>query len=331
MPTVAALNPTIMDVTKLKEPNGGVVTDVVEMLNQTNEMNIDATWLEANGGTSHRVSIRTGLPEPTWRAYYQGVQPSKSSYAQVDEPIGMMEARSQVDKDLADMETDVGKFRLFEAAGHLEGMSQSLSGTGLYGALATNSAKFNGLAMRFNSLSAASGENIVDGDGTGNDNTSIWLIDWSPRTVFFAYPKGSTAGVQREDLGVNNHARPPDGSSGEFSAYEEKFTQKAGLVVKDWRHVVRIGNIDVLKLKSENGAANLLKLMAIAVEKIPNVSGRLAFYTNRTVKTMLRIQAMSKTNVYLTVGNEEGKPKLDFDGIPIRKMDQILNTEARVV
>jgi hypothetical protein len=332
MATVGATNPTLMDVAKLKEPDGGIVTDVVEMMTQDNEILLDATWQEANGGTFHRSSIRTGIPEPTWRSFYQGVQPTKSSYAQVDEPLGMMEARSQVDKDLADMATDRDQFRFIEAGGHIEGMNQSLVGTAIYGTVTTAPAKFNGLAPRFNSLSAASGENIIDAGGTSTDNTSIWLINWSPRTVYFAYPKGSSAGIMREDLGVNNHARPPDGSSGEFSAYEEKFTQKAGLVVRDWRHVVRAANIDKSNLVDETSAADILKLMTAMVHKLPTAGGggRTAFYVNRTVMTMLDIQAQQKANVYLTAGEEEGRAKVAFRRIPIRKVDQILNNESRV-
>lgn len=332
MTTLAATNPTIMDVAKLKEPDGGIVSDVVDMLAQDNEIHLESTWIEANGGTSHRTSVRTGIPEPTWRSYYQGVQPTKGSYAQVDEPIGMMEARSQVDKDLADLETDIQQYRLIEAGGFLEGINQSLVNTAIYGSVTTSPAKFNGLAGRFNSLSAPSGENIVDAGGTGNDNTSIWIVQWSPRTAFFTYPKGSAAGLSREDLGVNHNAVPPDGSAGVFSAYEEKFTQKAGLVVRDWRSVVRIANIDKSNLVDESSAADILKVLAIGIDKIKQVAGgRIAIYGNRTVKTMLRIQTMSKNNVHLTVGNEEGKPKLSFDGYPIRLLDQLHNSESRVV
>jgi hypothetical protein len=136
----------------------------------------------------------------------------------------------------------------------------------------------------------------------------------------------------REDLGVNNHARPPDGSSGEFSAYEEKFTQKAGLVVRDWRHVVRAANIDKSNLVDETSAADILKLMTAMVHKLPTAGGggRTAFYVNRTVMTMLDIQAQQKANVYLTAGEEEGRAKVAFRRIPIRKVDQILNNESRV-
>jgi hypothetical protein len=331
MATLAATNPTAMDIAKLMEPDGGVTTDVVEMLNQFNPFMGEATFVEANGKTFHRTSIRTGLPEPTWRQYYQGVQPTKSSYAQVDEPIGSMEARSQVDQRLLKHSGNPAQVRLIEAQGHLEGMSQSLVDTALYGSVTTSPAKFNGIMSRLNSTTAASGENVIDGGGTSTDNASILLINWSPRTVFFTYPQGSAVGVQRTNIGTNHQAEPPDGSSGKFTAEEEKFEQECGLVVKDWRHVVRAANIDVSNLVAESSAADILKLMAIMVDKIPSFDGgRAAFYVPRVISTMLRIQLMSKNNVYLTVGGEEGKKKTHFDGIPINRVDKMRITEDRV-
>lgn len=331
MAVLAATNPTLMDVTKLMGPDGAMVSDIAEMLTQENPILEDGTFLEANGGTYHRSSIRTGIPDPTWRMFYQGVLPSKSTYAQVDEPLGMMEARSQVDQKLADMATNVQQFRLLEAKGHIEGMNQSFVETLLYGSVTTSPQKFNGLLPRLNSLSAASGENVIDAGGTGSDNASILIVNWSPTTVFFTYPKGSKAGLQRIDLGVNHQADPPDGSSGKFSAYEEKFEWDCGLVVRDWRHIVRIANIDVSNLTAQSNAAAILELLAIAVDKLPATSGgRTVIYVNRTISSMLRIQTMKQANVMLSVGKEEGAPKRMFDDIKIAKVDQLLSTEARV-
>jgi hypothetical protein len=331
---IAATNPTLMDFAKVTEPDGGITTDLVEMLKQDNPILEDATVMEANGGMYHRSSVRTGMPEPTWRMFYQGVLPTKSTYAQVDEPIGMMEARSQVDMDLADMSSNPNQFRLLEAAGHIEGMNQAMIETLLYGAVSTSPQKFNGIMPRYSSKSTtvATSENIIDAGGTGSDNASILVVNWSPRSVFLVFPKGTQAGLQRTDLGTNHHATPPDGSSGEFSAYEEKFTWKCGLVVRDWRHIVRIANIDVSNLIAQSNAAAILELLAIAMDKFPDdgMGGRRVIYVPRTVSSMLRIQTMKQANVQLTVGGEEGRKKVRFDDVPIEKLDQLLLTESRV-
>jgi hypothetical protein len=327
---IASSNMTLTDIAKQTMPDGSIESDVVELLAQDNEILADMTWEEANGGTFHRSSVRTGIPEPTFRRFYEGVTPVKTTYAQIDEPLGMMENRSVVDAKLLDMSPNKERVRMNEAIGILEGFNQSFTETLLYGDVGTSPAKFNGFLPRFDVLAAASGENIIDGAGTGTDNASILLVNWSPRTVFGIYPRGSKAGISREDLGrqeVLDTASP----GRRFTAYEEKFQWDCGLVVRDWRHVVRIANIDKSLLVAQSGAAAILELLAAAVDKLPSsMGGRPAIYMNRTVKTMLRIQCMKQANVYLTIGQEESRPKLMFDGIPIRKVDMMQADEARI-
>jgi hypothetical protein len=332
MATLAGSNLTLADWAKQLEPDGGITSDIVEMLSQTNEMLSDMVWAEANGPTSHRCIIRTGLPSATWRQFYQGVAPSKSTVAQVDETVGMLETRSVVDKDLAELNGDVNQFRMNEAAAFMEAMNQEMQATVVYGNVSTAPNEFNGLAPRYNGLtSAASGDNIIDGLGTGSDNTSIWLIGWSTNTVYGVFPKGSKAGLNHEDLGIDHNTPDTQSTVRYYSAYHDKWEWKAGLVVKDWRYAVRICNIDVSDLTGESSATDILKVMTMAVHKIPQLSSvRPAFYCNRAVFTMLDIQAQNKANVYLTVGNEEGKPKVNFRGIPIRMCDQILSNESQI-
>ena len=84
MSVLGAKNPTLLDVAKSLDPDGSTA-DVVELLNQTNEILLDATWAEGNLPTGHRVTVRTGLPSVVWRRLYGGVPASKSKRAQVDE------------------------------------------------------------------------------------------------------------------------------------------------------------------------------------------------------------------------------------------------------
>ncbi|MDO8596414.1 MAG: hypothetical protein Q7R45_07305 [Sulfuricaulis sp.] len=331
MATIATSNLTLADIAKTQLPDGSIEQNVVQQLAQLNEINLDATWEEANGGTFHRSVIQTGYPEPTWRRFYEGVQPTKTSEAQVDEPIGMMENRSVVDADVLDMSPNPARTRFIQAQGILQGFSTSFCQTLMYGDVGTSPAKFNGILPRFDLLSAASGENIVDAGGVGSDNATIAFVNWSPQTVFCIYPRGVPAGVTRVDNGkqeILDSNTPPR----RFTAYEEIFKQKCGLVVANWQHISVIRNIDKSALVAQSGAAALLELMAVAIEKIPaSGGGRMAIYMNRTLKTMLRIQCMKQSNVYLTVGQEEGRPKLMFDGVPIRRVDQMAADEARVV
>src|SRR5687767_9418369 len=123
MATLATTHPTLLDVTRRLDP-GGKIDTIVEMLTETNEVLEDMVWQEGNLETGHRSTVRTGFPAPTWRKLYGGVQPTKSTTAQVTDSTGMLEAYAEVDKALADLNGNTASFRLSEDAAHIEGMSQ---------------------------------------------------------------------------------------------------------------------------------------------------------------------------------------------------------------
>jgi hypothetical protein len=320
---------TLLDHAKRMDPDGSIAA-IAEILNQANEVVQDVIFREGNLPTGHRVSIRTGLPTVYFRMLNQGVPSSKSTTTQVDEGLAYMEARTQIDVKEASLNGNTAEFRLSESRPMLESMAQTFASKLFYGNTALDPEQFTGLATRYSDDSGpANAENIVDGLGRGTDNTSIWLIRWSEEGVFGIYPKGSKAGINHQDLGEQDAF---DANGNRFRAFMDLYQWDCGLVVKNWKYAVRIANIDVSNLIAQASAADLLELMAVAVEKLPTgSSGNTAFYCNRTVRTMLRIQCMNRPNVYLTAGNEEGKPKLSFDGIPIRLVDQLLNTESAVL
>ena len=111
MATIGATVLTLADWAKRLDPEGKVPA-IVELLGQTNEMLTDMLWKEGNLPTGERVVVRTGLPTVAWRLLNQAVATSKSTTAQVDEATGMLEAWSEVDKDLAELNGIVETFRL---------------------------------------------------------------------------------------------------------------------------------------------------------------------------------------------------------------------------
>jgi len=183
----------LLDLAKVTDPDGKIAT-VVEILNETNEILDDMTWMEGNLPTGHRTTMRTGIPAPTWRKLYGGVQPNKSTSATVTDNTGMLEAFSEVDKALADLNGNTGAFRLQEDRAHIEGMNQEVADTLFYGNEATEPEAFTGLAPRFNSLSAENADNIIN-EGDSSNLQSIWMVVWGPNTIHGIVPKGSTAGL----------------------------------------------------------------------------------------------------------------------------------------
>lgn len=340
MSTIATNALTLADWAKRTDPDGKVPT-IVELLAQTNEVLMDMQFIEGNLPTGHRTTVRTGLPTAAWRLLNGGVKTSKSATAQIDEGCGMLEAYSEVDKDLADLNGAASSFRLSEAQAYIEAMNQAFVQTLFYGDTSVNTERFLGLAPRFSQISGAkNGVNVIDAGGTGSDNTSIYLVVWGQNTVHGIFPKGSKAGLVHEDLGLVT-VENADGNNGRMRAYRDHWQWKAGLAVKDWRYVVRIANVDVSDLKASTGtqsAQNLIKSLSQAFDRIPAFGmGKPVLYCNRTVASMLRIQALDKSQNAIAVEpalNQFGSPmagNMSFMGVPIRRCDQILNTEAQVV
>jgi hypothetical protein len=319
---------TLADWAKTRDPDG-TTAEIVKLLAQTNEMLDEMVWVEGNLPTGHRTTVTTSLPTPSWRLINQGTAPSKGTKRQFDEGVGMLEDWSEVDVELARLNGDLAAFRMEEAEDHLEAMNQEMQQTILYGNVGTAPEEFTGLAPRYNDTTADNGQNVVLGGGAGADNTSIWLIGWGKRKVHGIFPKGSKAGIEHEDLSKVTVETSAGVAGNRMRAYQDHWIWRSGLVVRDWRYVVRIPNLDVSDMQAGN--VDIIRYMIMALHRLPELrSVRPSFYCNRTVRQYLDIQAMSKGNVMLTVGEEEGRLKTALRGVPIRTVDQILNNESLV-
>lgn len=334
---------TLLDIAKATDPEGKIAK-VAELLSQTNEILTDMPFVEGNLATGHRGTIRTGLPTPIWRKLYQGVPPSKSLRATVEDHCGILEDRNEIDKDVADLNGNSSQFRLDEGTATIEGINQTMAQALIYGDSSLNPEQFNGFAVRYNTINTSTSEiakNVISAGGSGNC-TSVWLVVWGPNTVHGIFPKGSMAGLDHQDLGEIDAF---DAANNRFRAYADLWKWKCGLHVKDWRYVVRIANISMTDLLAQSGtqantaATWLPKLMVKAQARIPfRGMGNAAFYCSRSVKAMLAVGALDKSQNALAIqpalqqyGNlGEGFPQTDltFLGTPIRTVDRILETET---
>lgn len=328
MATLGQTALTLADWAKRTDPNGNIST-VVEILNDQNEVLDDMLWLPGNLETGHKTTVRTGLPTVAWRLLNYGVPASKSRTVQVTDSCGMLEGYGKVDKALADLNGNTPEFRLSEDKPFLEAMNQEFVETLFYGNTAIDQEKFLGLSARYSSVGAENGGNIVSAGANATGNTSIWLVLWGDQTCHGIFPKNGKAGLMHEDLGEDTLV---DAAGGEYQGYRSHFKWDCGFSLRDWRFVVRIANIQVAALtKNAATGADLIDKITEAIEIPPNLkAGRAAIYCNRTVKSFLRRQISNKSNVNLTLDTAPGKHVLSFDGIPVRRCDAILNTEAQV-
>ena len=332
MAVVGVTNPTLLDQIKRTDPDGSIA-DVGEALQQSNPVLMDATMMEGNLPTGHRITIRDGLPSVGYRLLNQGITSSKSTTIQVDESAALLEGRSEVDVELARLNGNDAAFRASEDVAFLQAMNHQAMSTLFYGNTKTDPEQFHGFTPRYDSLTGGNNDNIIDFDaitgdaGSGADSNSIWMISWSPQTCFMIYPKGTVGGLDRRDLGIDY---VNDGTAGQdFLAYRTHWTWRLGLAIKDWRYVVRFGGIDATDFVATE--TSLITGMVQMYNRMRDFNtGRTVIYCNRTVLEFIDLQVINKTNMYFTPVEWHGRQISGFRGIPIVVNDGLLATESPI-
>lgn len=349
MPLLASNATTLADISRALGPDG-TLAPWINIASQSNGILDTMQWAPGNLPTGNRTTQLVGLPQGTFRLLNRGVQPTTERTATVMDTSAMLETFSVVDRAAADMTNDPQRYRLNRDRAFMQGIAQQLSTALFYGNTAADPAAFNGLAVRYNSLSAPTGANVLDALGTGSNNTSIWLVVWGEDAICGMYPKGSVAGLQVRDVSGDQPIVNADGTR--FMAYQTHFKWDCGLMVNDWRYAVRVCNIDVPALRAGTGA-NVINQMIEALARVPvlpsgtgaingtagmgaeaapvNPGNQAFFYMNRRVLVALQQQFRSDPRAYLTIDMVAGKPITSFLGVPCVGVDSILNTEARVV
>ena len=225
-------------------------------------------------------------------------------------------------------------------AAFFEGMTQEYVKNIFYGDSRTNPKAFDGLAPRFASLSAGYSDRVIDHGGT-TALTSMWFVTWGEPFCHGIYPDGTNAGITSQDLGIETKTDPVTG--GNMRVSRQKYNWRGGLSVRDPRAIVRIANIDTTASLTAGQASgdtstDIWRSMVRAYHKLLNPAMRLPLgqtriYCNATVMEALDHMARKTVNagVGLTYENIDGRLVLQFRGIPIKRVDQIVNTETRVV
>lgn len=324
---------------------------IAELLNQSNEVVQDMVWMEGNLPIGHQITQRTGLPTTSTRQLNQFVNASRGQTAQLIEGMADFQTWAEYDSDLLDLWADKGSFLYTQMLGYMESITQKWANCFIYGDQATDPTQFDGMATRYSTVStanAANAQNVIDGGGTGATNTSVWLITHSPRAMHGFFPKGSVAGIRHR---VNPDVVIQGGTtmgSGRLMGHQEVWDWKAGIALWNWEWCGRICNIDVPSLRAQSGATDLTEAMIDLWYRLPSIGspasttgnptssttsipGRQVWYCNRATRAALHKQALNKANNSLTIEDWYGQKIPHLLGIPIRNIDQILNTEARIV
>lgn len=337
MPVGAGLG-SVMTLRELAASHGLEHNAIVEILNKSTPLIEDMAFQNGNQLYGHMFRVRAGLPGVTFRAINKGVKPTRSSVKVQTETCAMMEAVSEIDKKLVDMADDQALFRLQESAAFIEEMGQRFEREVWYGDTGWDPQGIMGLSKRYSDLTGPAADYILDCGGTGNDNTSIWLIVHSTESFFGIVPKNSKAGLQHFASGVIDlNEYDDDGKAlGTFQGYRDRFQWDIGICLKDYRQVVRACNISINALFTETTTTTIANDLLLTVNRMTNRiynlnAGRPVFYMSRTLKDFWERQLLTNTYIERSIDQATGKLTTSYKGIPIHLCDMLLDTEERVI
>ncbi len=330
--------------TAARQTANGMITDVAEVLNETNHVIEDALVQKATDISSHRVTRRSRLPAVNWVKVGNGWNATVGLTNQAVETIGMLKARFLAPQDVVDIQANPDKYRANQERAYVESMGQELSNT-LFGNVAAGALspttsppeEFAGFQYRYNALSTADTAYVLSNGHTTDDNTntSIWFIQWALNKVYLITPRNMEGGgLKKEDKGLvytsGDNAVAIDGAvpgspnpSNSLWAYITEFSWNVGLAIEDLRSVKRLANIDP-DLTSDD---TLDEDKIIQIRNNFKGNEKVFMYCNETTFTQLQILAKDKTNVRWTGDDPFGRPQFNFLDMPVRRSDAITNVE----
>lgn len=296
---------------------------MAEILNKKLDFLQDIPWVECNLETGHQISYRTGLPSMQWRSINRGVSLTKTSSETFIESTGMIEDRAEVD---VDMPGNMAANRLTEETGKIEMMSQGFATAVFYESTYSNADRIHGLSPRYGGASGyvASSYMFTSATHAGVTNRSIWLINWEPGKVYGIYPKGSSAGLKRQDLGEIDATDPVD-TTKKFRAYGTKLQWKCGIAVEDYRTSVRY-QWDPDSAECADTAKGIYLAMQKMLGTVFNLASNARFYMDRTSFNLLVEQLATNATDFVKYVqmNTGGVLVPHFLGIPIRVTDALV-------
>lgn len=333
MSTVGIDALTLSDFRKRENPDGNV-DFIIEALEHSNPILDDMVWREGNLPTGNRTTVRVKVPRPSVRLINQGVESSKSITRQVVDTCMMLEDHSFIDTKLLRLYGGKAEaYRRSEDAAFVQGFSDVVAENVFYGDTDQEPGTFNGLSVRYNTLTGHEGEagyQVINGGTAGADtNTSAFLVGWGSHATTGIYPRGSQLGLKTEDMGED---WVTDSQGRRYRAVSTLFNWDCGLAVQDIRANAMVRNIDVNNLPTTAAAKlSLIEKFIVAKNRIRNLQRgdkKLVWYVGASLYDWFELYLLDKNNVHVTrqeLANDV--PRLYFSGIEIKKCDAISETE----
>lgn len=308
---------------------GGLV-EIFEAMAEVNPVFKFIPALPANQTYSHKINRRTSLPSGTWRKFYTGVAAQASTTQVQTFPCSLLEALSEVDAEMVDTSGDPKGVRRQEDSSFVEGLSQQVMDAIISGTSTGAPEQIDGLQQYLNDLSDTM---VFDGGNSGG--TSLYVIDFSPRTCFLTYPPGVTdrgpmgLTIDTNPDGGNGKVWTTDGNGNPYLVYRTQFKWWLGFVVRDLLGIGRIANIN----STVGGSNSFDENDLIEMLNYGRFSARSTYILAcKELKAQMQIRAKDKANVnWSTVNALSGEEVTMFGGYaPVLRCDSISTSESAV-
>jgi hypothetical protein len=338
MATLGTTTPTLRDIHAGLVSKASADRNIVELFMQENPITDDIPMIVANDGTNNITTLRAALPTATFTAIYGGPTASKSQKNQVKDSCGMCESAMEVPVKLYDIAPDKEFFMLDEARTHVEAVGQQMADCMIYGNVATDPKKFNGLTIRYPAFykHGTSGEKdpdyyVLNGSRSAQNTTtnlrSIWLVGFSSKSVHAFYPNGTNGGIVQQP--VVQYRKDTD--DGIYDVKSQLFQWQCGLSVKDFRYAGRICNIESDAMFNSTGMPDYLELLRRLVTRVRSNGVKQVVYMDKMVLEALQVLCERKTQANaIRVEDLFSRKVTTILGIPIRTLDCMASNEDAV-
>lgn len=315
--------------------------EIVDLMVNENPILDDIALVEANDGSSEKVTIRTGVSSATWTAFYEGVQASHGSKKQVRNTSGRVRTKIEVDADLFDSQPDKNAVLMDEVSDHASSMMDAMADCLFYGKIENEPRKFNGLINFYDTVGGSASTDdrvashyVFSGKSASKASTamlrSIWLLGWGGKSIRCFYPQGSKAGMDRGTFKkVDTEDGITDGAT--LEVYRQYLTWNLGLSVRDFRYGGRIANIQADEMFGTSGLPDYLSILRRLVTRVNGNGVSQAWYMDKlTLEAVQEWLAAKTQSNALTYQQVQQRLTPVLFGIPVRTCDALNTNETEV-
>ncbi len=323
--------------------DGKNMSKVIQVMNYfgVNDFFADWPFKEASHGLKEKVVRTASIPASTIRGFDKGVKPTVTKTQAVWEDVVLMEQRRQIDCDRVDTLSQSGKVEKLrmEDESHTRALGKDVVNNFFNGASTSGGEYINGLLPRLNTISGNSLNNVISAGytGGGSATTRLLIVELNPEDgAYGIYPSGgqipgATNGVIVRDIG-REPVNDADDVTARYYAYVAIFKAWFGLAVGNNLKIGAMVNINPTPGGANGVDDDFFDKLALLVSRLDLDLSRTRIYMNRTMGALFNNYSRSKNNVYWPTTEVFGRPVKDYQGIPIRELDDkiITNTQAVV-